>query len=159
MLNFMIPQNSTNENTFPEINIQFINAIRELKISALLKQSNIYKNSRSRNGDGGKKRTAFEIFQFLLMLVFEGTNLFRFLGSKKQGIACAKSTYYRFLSSCHYNWRRFVLLLSGKAAAYFSTLTRPDRVKCFVLDDSVIPRGKSTLTDGQMAQKFGKTPL
>ncbi len=143
MLNFMIPQKNTNENTLPEINIQFINAIRELKISTLLKQSNICKTSRSRNGDGGKKRTAFEIFQFLLMLVFEGTNLFRFLGSKKQDIACAKSTYYRFLSSCHYNWRRFVLLLSGKAAAYFSTLTRPERVKCFVLDDSVIPRAKS----------------
>lgn len=139
----MIPQNSTNEKTLPEINIQFINAIRELKASTLLKQSNIYKTSRSRNGDGGKKRTAFEIFQFLLMLVFEGTNLFRFLGSKKQDIACAKSTYYRFLSNCHYNWRRFVLLLSGKATAYFSTLTRPERVKCFVLDDSVIPRTKS----------------
>lgn len=143
MLNFMIPQKNTNENTLPEINIQFINAIRELKICTLLKQSNICKTSRSRNGDGGKKRTAFEIFQFLLMLVFEGTNLFRFLGSKKQDIACAKSTYYRFLSNCHYNWRRFVLLLSGKAAAYFSTLTRPERVKCFVLDDSVTPRAKS----------------
>ena len=99
----MIPRNSTNENTFSELNIQFINVIRELKISALLKQSNIRKTSRSRNGDGRKKRTAFEIFQFLLMLVFEGTNLFRFLGSKKQDIACAKSTYYRFLSNCHYN--------------------------------------------------------
>lgn len=116
MLNFMIPQNNTNENTFPEINIQFINAIRELKISALLKQSNICKTSRSRNDDGGKKRTAFEIFQFLLMLVFEGTNLLWFLGSKKQNVACAKSTYYRFLSNCHYNWRRFILLLSGRAA-------------------------------------------
>lgn len=77
------------------------------------------------------------------MLVFEGTDLFRFPGSKKQETACAKSTYYRFLSNCHYSWRRFVLLLSGKAAAYFSTLTHPERVKCFVLDDSVIPRGKS----------------
>lgn len=143
MLNLMILQNTANEKTLSEINIQFINAIRELNVSSLLKQSNICKNSRSRNGDGGKKRTAFEIFQFLLILVFEGKNLFRFLGSKKQDIACAKSTYYRFLSNCHYNWRRFVLLLSGKAAAYFSTLTRPERVKCFVLDDSVIPRGRS----------------
>lgn len=143
----MILQNSTNGNTLPEINIQFINAIRELKICTLLKQSNICKTSRSRNGDGGKKRTAFEIFQFLLLLVFEGANLFRFLGSKKQDIACSKSTYYRFLSNCHYNWRRFVLLLSGKAAAYFSTLTRPERIKCFVLDDSVIPRGKSKKTE------------
>ena len=143
MLSYMIPQNNTNENTLSEINIQFISAIRELKIATLLKQSNICKTSRSRNGDGGKKRTAFEIFQFLLMLVFEGTNLFRFLGSKKQDIACAKSTYYRFLSNCHYNWKKFILLLSGKAAAYFSMLTRPERIKCFVLDDSVIPRGKS----------------
>lgn len=143
----MIPQNNTNDKGQTELNIQFIHAIRELKISILLKQSNICKTSRSRNGDGGKKRTAFEIFQFLLMLVFEGTNLFRFLGSKKQDIACAKSTYYRFLSNCHYNWRRFVLLLSGKIAAYFSTLTRPERVKCFVLDDSVIPRAKSKKTE------------
>lgn len=35
------------------------------------------------------------------------------------------------------------MLLSGRAAAYFSTFTRRDRVKCFVLDDFVIPRGKS----------------
>lgn len=139
----MIPQNSKNEKALSEINIQFINAIRELKISSLLKQSNICKGSRSRNGGGNGKRTAFEIFQFLLLLVFEGMNLFRFLGSKKQGIACSKSTYYRFLSNCHYNWRRFVLLLAGRAAAYFSTLTCPERVKCFVLDDSVIPRGRS----------------
>jgi len=112
----MIPQNNTNEKALPEINIQFINAIRELKISSLLKRSDICKSSRSRSGDGGEKRTAFEIFQFLLMLVFEGKNLFRFLGSKKQDIACSKSTYYRFLSNCHYNWRRF-LLLAGRAVA------------------------------------------
>lgn len=139
----MIPQNNKNEKTLPEINIQFISAIRELKISSLLKQSNICKGSRSRKGSDSGKRTAFEIFQFLLLLVFEGMGLFRFLGSRKQDIACSKSTYYRFLSDCHYNWRRFVLLLAGRAAAYFSTLTRPERVKCFVLDDTVIPRGRS----------------
>ncbi len=138
----MIPQNSTNEKALSEINIQFINAIRELKISSLLKQSNICKDSRSRKGNSGEKRTAFEIFQFLLLLVFEGMNLFRFLGSKKQDIVCSKNTYYRFLSNCHYNWRRFVLLLAGRAATYFTTLTRPERVKCFVLDDSVLPRGR-----------------
>lgn len=143
MLNLMILQNNTNEKALLEINIQFINTIRELKISTLLKQSNICKNSRSRNGDNAEKRTAFEIFQFLLMLVFEGMNLFRFLGSKKQDIACTKSTYYRFLSNCHYNWRKFVLLLAGRTSAYFSTLTHRKRVKCFVLDDSVIPRSRS----------------
>ena len=94
----MIPQNTANEKTFSEVNIQFINAFWELKASVLLKQSGICRDSRSRNGDGGKKRTTVEIFQFLLMLVFEGTNLFHFPGSKKQDTVCSKSTYYCFLS-------------------------------------------------------------
>lgn len=143
MPNLMIPQNSTNENTVSEINLQFIAAIKELKISSLLQQSNIRKDSRSVHGDDGCKRTAFEIFQFLLLLVFQGKNLFRFLGSKKQDLACSKSTYYRFLNDCHYNWRRFILLLCARVTSYFTTLTRADRVKCFVLDDSVIQRGRS----------------
>jgi len=65
----MIPQNNKNEKALSEINIQFINAIRELKISSLLKQSNICKDSRSRNGSSGEKCTAFEVFQFLLLFV------------------------------------------------------------------------------------------
>ncbi len=89
------------------------------------------------------KRTAFEIFQFLILLVFQGCNLFRFLGSKKQDIACSKSTYHRFLSDCHYNWRRFITLLATSVTRFFDTLTNPNRFKAFVLDDSVINRNRS----------------
>ena len=89
----MLPQNAKNENSFSQINVSFIDAIKELKISKLLHQCNIRKSSRKLSGEcSGEKRTAFEIFQFLLLLVFQGYKLFRFLGSKKQDIACSKST-------------------------------------------------------------------
>lgn len=133
----MIPQNNTKEKALPEINIQFINAIRELKVSTLLRQSNIYKDTRSRNGDGGKKRTAFEIFQSLLLLVFEGYEPVPVPRFKKTGHCMCKEYVLPFPSNGLYNWRRSVLLLFGKAAAYFSTLTRPERVNC--LTASQIP--------------------
>lgn len=140
----MIPQNANNENIFSQINVTFIDAVKELKISMLLHKCNIRKSYRRRSGeDSGEKRSAFEIFQFLLLLAFQGCNLFRFLGSKKQDIACSKSTYNRFLNDTHYNWNRFVTLLAARVISYFDTLTKPTRFKALVLDDSVIGRKRS----------------
>lgn len=45
-------------------------AIKELGICSLLKESNIPKK---------KGRSVYEIFQFLLLLVFQNCNLFHFL--------------------------------------------------------------------------------
>ena len=140
----MIPPKAENENTKAEINANFIAAFRELKISLLLHSCNIRKSSRTLAGEkSGEKRTAFEIFQFLLLLAFQGCNLYRFLGSKKQDIACSKSTYHRFLNDCHYNWHKFVTMLAARVVSYFDSLTRPERFKAFVLDDSVIGRKRS----------------
>ena len=140
----MIYQNHEDVNPENETNINFIHAIKELKISKLLPQCGIRKTARSISGESSSdKRTAFEIFQFLILLIFRGCNLFRFLGSKKQDIACSKSTYHRFLSNCHYNWRRFITLLSASVINFFDTLTNPNRFKAFVLDDSVINRKRS----------------
>ncbi len=100
----MITPNIEKENPGIEINSNFIAAEKELGTAPLLKKCNIRKESRKRAGESNaSRRTAFEIFQFLLLLVFEGCNLFHFLGSKKQDIACSKNTYYRFLAGCHYN--------------------------------------------------------
>lgn len=140
----MIQQNSVSENTHFELNISFIAAIKELNISSLLSQCGIRKDSRKIKGElSDNKRTAFEIFQFLLLMAFQGCNLYRFLGSKKQDIACSKNTYQRYLSNEHYNWKRFILLLAAKVTIYFDSLTNPNRFKALVLDDSVIPRNRS----------------
>ena len=126
----MINQMNQNENT----QNQFSNAIRELQIGKLLRTANITKSCGI---------SAYEVFQFLLLLVFQGKNLFRFLNSKRKDQAVSKNTYYRFLNDTSFNWTRFLLLLSAKATSAFSSLTRPERVKVLVLDDSVVKRSRS----------------
>ena len=126
----MINQMSQNENT----QNQFSNAIRELQIGKLLRKANITKSCGV---------SAYEVFQFLLLLVFQGRNLFRFLNSKRKDLAVSKNTYYRFLNDASFNWAKFLLLLSAKVTAVFSSLTRPERVKVLVLDDSVVKRNRS----------------
>ena len=140
----MLHQNTENINASDEINVNFIGAVRELKVSKLLNKCGIRKTARKIEGEtSSEKRTAFEIFQFLLLMVFQGCNLYRFLGSKKQDIACSKSTYNRFLNDCHYNWRKFVTLLASNVIARIDPLTGSNRFKAFVLDDSVIGRKRS----------------
>lgn len=56
----------------------------------------------------------------------------------------SKNTYYRFLNEISYNWKKFLLLLAVKVTAAFDRLTRPERVKVLVLDDSVIKRNRSS---------------
>ncbi len=86
---------------------------------------------------------AYEVFQFLLLLVFQGKNLFRFLHSKHRDQAVSKNTYYRFLNESSYNWGRFLMLLAVKVTSAFDTLTRPERVKVLILDDTVVKRNRS----------------
>ena len=126
----MINQMNQNENTQK----QFSNAIKELQIGKLMRKSNITKSCGV---------SAYEVFQFLLLLVFQGRNLFRFLNSKRKEQAVSKNTYYRFLNDTSFNWTKFLLLLAAKVTGAFSRLTRPERVKVFVLDDSVIKRNRS----------------
>lgn len=130
----MLQQNTKNATTNSDSEYAFGAAIRELGISRLLKKSNISK---------ARGNSVFDIFQFLLLLVFQKCNLFHFLNSKKKDTAFDDNTYYRFLNEARFNWRKFILLLATKVADYFSSLTNKDRVKCFVLDDSVIARNRS----------------
>lgn len=126
----MINQMNQNENTQNE----FSYAIKELEIGKLMRKSNITKNCGI---------SAFEVFQFLLLLVFQGKNLFRFLNSKHKEQAVSKNTYYRFLNETSYNWKKFLFLLAAKVTSAFDHFTRPERVKAFVLDDSVVTRNRS----------------
>ncbi|WP_458409433.1 IS4 family transposase [Bacteroides congonensis] len=126
----MIYQNSQAENT----QNRFSEAISELQIGKLLRKSNITKNCGI---------PAYEVFQFLLLLVFHGKNLFRFLNSKHKDQAVSKNTYYRFLNETSYNWKKFLLLLAAKVTSAFGRLTRPERVNVLILDDSIVKRNRS----------------
>ena len=126
MINKM-SQNNHTPNTFSD-------AIRELQIGKLMRKSNITKSCGI---------SAYEVLQFLLLLAFQGKNLFRFLNSKHKDQAVSKNTYYRFLNETSYNWSKFLLLLAVKVTTAFATLTRPERVNVLILDDSVIKRNRS----------------
>ena len=130
----MINQKVNFENPETEIKCEFGEDIRELQISKLLTKSNI-------KGKSGK--SFYEVFQFLLLLVFQNCNLYHFLNSKKKDTAFSKNTYYRFLNNASFNWVKFISLLAARVTAYFDRLTRPERVTCLVLDDSVIARERS----------------
>ncbi|WP_289702265.1 IS4 family transposase, partial [Parabacteroides goldsteinii] len=69
--------------------------------------------------------------------------LFRFLNSKHRDQAVSKNTYYRFLNETSYNWARYLMLLAVKVTSAFDTLTRPERVKVLILDDTVVKRNRS----------------
>lgn len=120
-------QNSHTQNAFSD-------TLKELQIGKLMRKSNITKSCGV---------SAYEVFQFLLLLVFQGKNLFRFLNSKHREQAVSKNTYYRSLNETSYNWSKFLLLLAVKVTTAFDTLTRPERVKVLILDDSVIKRNRS----------------
>ena len=95
---------------------QFFHPLKELQIAKLLHKSNITKSCGV---------SAYEVFQFLLLLVFLGKNLFR------------------FLNEVSYNWRRFLMLLAVRVTSAFDRLTRPERVNVLILDDSVIKHNRS----------------
>ena len=144
MSDLMIPQINEHDKQENETGKRFFNALMSLEISKLLKQSNIRKDSRTLSGEqNNERRSAYAIFTFLIMLVFQGENLFRYLESKKRDCACSKNTYYRFLNDSHFNWGRFISLLSAKVILVIEKLTDAKREKCLVLDDSVIERERS----------------
>ncbi|WP_303868887.1 transposase [Acetobacterium wieringae] len=126
----MISQNSPSEQT----NIKFLKAFKALKLTSLLRDSGIRKAQ-------GIKVT--EVFEFLLLLAFQGKNLYRYPDSKYYDHSVSKNTYYRFLNTATYNWRRFLTSLSARVITSFSRLTHSDRVKVFILDDTVINRNRS----------------
>ena len=104
--NLMIKQINQNDHT-PN---QFSDAMRQLEIGKRLRKSNMTKSCGV---------SAYEVFRFLLLLAFQGKNLFRFLNCKHKEQAVSKNTYYRFLNKTSYNWSKFVLLLAVKVTSAF----------------------------------------
>lgn len=83
------------------------------------------------------------IFQLIFCLIFENKNWFQVLKSNKSEDVPGKDTLYRFLNKSTFNWRRFLLLLATHTIGKVSNLTRHDRPKVFILDDSSYDRNRS----------------
>jgi hypothetical protein len=126
----MIHQNSLPEQT----QNRFSQIFSTLKVSQLLRQAGIRKSFGF---------SCFAVFQILFQLVFQGRNLFRMLESNQAESLPHKDVYYRFLNEPRFNWRRFYQSLCIKVVNLFETLTSPQRIRVFIVDDSTMSRDRS----------------
>lgn len=108
---------------------------KEHKIGQKMRQSNFSKQ---------KGFLCTDLLQFLVMLVFTGKNLFRYLQSDVRSASFGKDSIYRFLNDCHYNWRKFLLLVSSQIIkTRIVPLTSEKRINVFIIDDSLFSRARS----------------
>jgi len=127
----MLLPNDVLENTPRE----FLSAIDQLHLARLLRKSNIRKACGV---------PIMEVFQFLLLLVFHGKNLWRFLQSKHaENVGACKNTFYRLMENPSFNWVRFLTLLFSSIIAALQSLTKSSRHKVLILDDSAYSRNTS----------------
>lgn len=126
----MIANNDQNKQLPNEIK----SAFKDLKILKHLRTAGITKSFGF---------TCAYLFQLVFCLIFENKNWFRMLESKKSSDIPEKDTVYRFLNQSTFNWRCFLLSLTACVIAKVSKLTRQDRPKVFILDDSSYDRNRS----------------
>ncbi|WP_182540714.1 IS4 family transposase [Fontibacillus panacisegetis] len=87
--------------------------------------------------------SSLAIFRIIFTLVFEGKNWFRLLESDRGADLPGKDVVYRFLNQSSFAWRRFFQTLSLRVVRYFESLISPNRVRVFIVDDSVLSRNRS----------------
>jgi len=126
----MIQHNSQLE----KVQNRFTQIFSILKVSQLLRQVGIRKNYGV---------SCFDVFKILFQLVFQCKNLFRLLESNFAEFLPHKDVFYRFLNEPRFNWRRFYQLLILKVFEHFETLTSSQRVRVFIVDDTVMSRNRS----------------
>ncbi len=107
--------------------------LREINITRILKQSNF-----------NKRNTGYPVFWILLHFVYMLIMNKRQSSFVKQSSdAYGKDTYYRFIQSKRYNWRKLLLLSSQALIEKVEPLQKIKEPKLLIIDDTVeIKRGK-----------------
>lgn len=126
----MLQHNSLSEQRQNQLSLIF----SSLKLSQLLRITGIRKSYGV---------SSFAVFQIIFQLVFQGRNLYRLLEGSRAESLPGKDVVYRFLNESRYNWRRFYQLLSLKVVGRFEKLTSAQRIRVFIVDDSVMGRERS----------------
>ncbi len=110
-----------------------LSVLREIKIANILKQSNF-----------SKRNTGYSVFVILLHFVYMLVMNKRQSSFVKQSEdAYGKDSYYRFIQSKRYNWRKLLLLSTKALIAKVEPLQKNSEATLFIIDDTVeIKRGK-----------------
>ena len=126
------------ENDQREISATLKKFFTEYGVARLLRQC---------RGEKQKGVSAFDIFRYLLCLVFSDRSMYMQIATGRFAESFCKNTVYRFLSAAKTNWERFILLLSERIInRTIRPLTGADRKDVFIIDDTLFSRtgGKKT---------------
>ena len=127
-----------NENEQREIRGSLKKFFAEYHLSGLLKMCRAEKQ---------KGFSAFEIFRYLLCLVFCDRSMYMQIVTGRYEERFSKNAVYRFLSSARTNWERLICTLSERIInSSIRKLTSEDRQDAFIIDDTMFTRtgGKKT---------------
>lgn len=117
---------------------------KEYSINKFFRENNISKIMKQSNFNKEKGVSSLLILKFIFVLIFTNKNLYRLLETKKELLSFSKDVVYRFLNSVHYNWAKFLIILSSNVVREkISTLTAEDRINVFIVDDSTYSRNRS----------------
>jgi hypothetical protein len=121
----------------------FKNFIKRYKVNGLLRKANATKE---------KGVPAYDIFAFLLGLVFSGKNLYETIAASAGRLPFGKDVVYRFLNKANINWHMFLFNLSIAVAKDVRTLTSEDRRCVLIIDDTTYYRDRSK--DVELLSRF-----
>jgi len=108
--------------------------LKRFQVNSLLRQVGATKE---------KGIPAYEIFAFLLGIIFSKKNLYTLLSDPKEQLSFSKDTVYRFLNKASVNWHMFVFLLSCSIVGFVKTLTSEERKSAIIVDDTAYYRDRS----------------
>lgn len=110
-----------------------LTVLREIKISKILKESNFI-----------KREVGYAPFQILIHFIYMLVMNKRQSTFVKQSVdAYGKDTYYRFLQSVSYNWRKLLLHSSFALIKKIEPLQKRSDRRVLIIDDTVeVKRGK-----------------
>lgn len=117
------------------ISAKMRNFFKEYHIARILKCANAYK---------AKGFPVSQIFMLLFSAIFLNRSIYMQLHLQKDSLPFGKDTVYRFLNSCHTNWRKFTLLLGRTIIKQtIEPLTSAERRNVLIIDDSMYSRSRS----------------
>ena len=87
---------------------------------------------------------AIQIVLFIFSMAFSSKSMYMEMNLHPEKASFGKDTFYRFMKSCHTNWRKFTSLLCLKIIKQtIEPLTSEDRLNVLIIDDSIYSRSRS----------------
>ena len=114
------------------------------KSMRFFQQYRIAKILHAANANKIKGIPAMQIFLLAVSIVFQHKSLYMQMNLHPDTLPFGKDTFYRFMNSCHTNWRKFTTLLSFSIIRHsIEPLTDEKRRNVLIIDDSIFNRSRS----------------